>query len=125
MIRPARVTVMSPQTREALAAGPAKPAASRAGEPLSDSALDAGRLAVLLRVHRRLALRTMATAFAGLFGLPFVLSWLPDLTAVRLLGVPIVWLVLGVGVYPLLLLLGWRHTRQAERIDDELSGQPR
>jgi hypothetical protein len=64
----------------------------------------------------------MATAFAVLFGVPLGLSKLPDLTGVTLLGVPVVWGLLGAGGYPLLFLLGRHHACRAEQIDDELSG---
>ncbi len=121
--RPDRVTVMSPQTRLALQdhRSSARPP-SLATRP--DSLDDSARLAVLLRVHRRLAARTMAIVFAGVFGLPILVALLPDLTDVRLLGVPIVWLLLGVGLYPLMLLLAHRHARRAELVDDRLSRRP-
>jgi hypothetical protein len=117
--RPDRVTVMSPQTRLALrdqrvSAGSRRPAIR------PDSFADSARLAVLLRVHRRLALQTMSMIFAGIFGLPTVLSLLPDVTDVRLLGVPIVWLLLGVGLYPPMFLVARWHTRRAELVDDQL-----
>ena len=33
----------------------------------------------------------------------------------RVLGVPLPWLLLGVVVYPFLVLLGWLYVRRAER----------
>ena len=33
----------------------------------------------------------------------------------NLFGIPLPWLLLGVGVYPVLVLLGWRYIRSAER----------
>lgn len=118
--RPDRVTVMSPQTRSAMQNQRFSSARSLATRP--DSLADSARLAVLLRVHRRLAARTMTVVFAGLFGLPPLVALLPDLTDVHLLGVPVVWALLGVGLYPLMLLLGRWHTRSAELVDDQLSG---
>lgn len=119
MSTPARVRVTARATREALAAG--RRPARAAGRPVHDEAADAARLAVVLRVHRRLALRTMGLALAALFGLPLLLAGLPDLTGVTLLGVPVLWWALGVGVYPLLLLVSHRHARLADRLDEELA----
>jgi hypothetical protein len=38
----------------------------------------------------------------------------PALGDVRVLGVPVPWLLLWVLVYPWLVLLGWRYVRRAE-----------
>jgi putative solute:sodium symporter small subunit len=116
--RPERITVMSQSTRQARLSG--RPSV---GPPPRDTTgpHDAARLAVLMRVHRRLALQTMAILVVGLFGLALLLASLPDLTSTRVLGVPVIWWVLGFGVYPWLLLLGHWHARRAERVDDELS----
>jgi hypothetical protein len=118
--RPDRITVMSRQTRLALQ-NPRVPARAPTRAARPDSLDDSARLAVLLRVHRSLAAQTMAMVLAGTLGLPLVLSLLPDLSDVRLLGVPVIWLVLGVSLYPLMLMLGRWHTRRAERVDDQLS----
>ncbi len=122
MNRPDRVTVMSRSTRHSLEQGRVASGPTPWIAPAADSPTDTTRLAVLLRVHRRLAARTMATAFAVLFGVPLGLSKLPDLIGVTLLGVPVVWGLLGAGCYPLLFLLGRHHACRAEQIDDELSG---
>ena len=47
--------------------------------------------------------------------LPLLFPLCPALREQRLLGVPLPWLLLGVLVYPCLLLLGWRYVRRAER----------
>jgi hypothetical protein len=114
-----RQVVMSRQTRAALVSAAPQGRQPRRSEvsPLQDDS----ELAVLLRVHRRLATRTMALLLVSLLGLPLVLSWLPDLTATTLLEVPVVWLLLGLGGYPLLFLLALWHTRQAERVEESLS----
>jgi hypothetical protein len=119
--RPDRVTVMSRSTRQSLEKGRPTSGPPTWIAPAADSPSDTTHLAVLLRVHRLLALRTMATAFAGLFGVPLVLSQLPDLTGVTLLGVPVLWGLLGAGAYPLLFLLGRHHALRAEQVDDQLS----
>jgi hypothetical protein len=114
--RPERVTVMSTRTRAARSSGPAP----RRQTSLPSDAGDAARLAVLLRVHRRLAAQTMSLVLIVLLGLPLGLSFLPDLTDTTVLGLPVLWWLLGVGIYPAMLLLGRWHARGVERVDDEL-----
>jgi hypothetical protein len=53
--------------------------------------------------------------------LPLVFYLAPGLAGVHVLGLPLSWLLLGVAVYPLLLLLGWRYVRQAERIEQDFA----
>lgn len=48
-------------------------------------------------------------------GLPFVFWLFPDLLDIRVLGIPLAWVLLGFAVYPFLLLLGWFYVRSAER----------
>jgi uncharacterized membrane protein (DUF485 family) len=117
MSRPERVTVMAARTRQAQGSG--RPAGRSAPIPSSDAG-DAARLAVLLRVHRRLAVQTMSLVLVVLLGLPLVLSFLPDLTGTTLLGLPVLWWLLGVGIYPAILITGRWHAGRAERVDDEL-----
>jgi putative solute:sodium symporter small subunit len=109
---------MSRSTRQARLTGRSGPTPRILAD---DDPGEVARLAVLMRVHRRLALQTMTVLLAGLFGLALLLSALPEVTSTRLLDVPVVWWVLGLGVYPVLLLLGHWHARRAERVDDELS----
>jgi hypothetical protein len=37
-----------------------------------------------------------------------------------LLGLPVLWWLLGVGIYPAILITGRWHAGRAERVDDEL-----
>ena len=51
---------------------------------------------------------------------------LPWLSHLRLLGLPLPWLLLGVVVYPVLVGAAWWHVRAAERAEQhfgELLGQ--
>ncbi len=68
----------------------------------------------LLREQLRLALRILALLVVSVGSLPLVFHLAPGLADVRLLGVPLAWLLLGVLVYPFLILLGWLYVRQAE-----------
>ena len=68
----------------------------------------------LLREQLRLALRILATLFLTVGSLPLLFHLFPGLGDVRLVGVPLAWLLLGALVYPYLLFLGWRYVRRAE-----------
>ncbi|WP_195849501.1 hypothetical protein [Nocardioides marmotae] len=69
----------------------------------------------LLREQLWLAVRVLAVLAGTVGSLPLAFHLWPGLTDVRLLGAPLPWLLLGVLVYPVLVLLGWRYVRRAER----------
>ncbi|WP_207619433.1 hypothetical protein [Nocardioides sp. IC4_145] len=69
----------------------------------------------LLREQLWLAVRVLSVLAAAVGSLPLAFHLWPGLTEVRLLGAPLPWLLLGVAVYPFLVLLGWRYVRRAER----------
>ena len=68
----------------------------------------------LMRTQLRLALGTVLVLASTVGALPLLFATVPWLRTTRLLGVPLPWLVLGAGVYPLLLLLAWSYVRRAE-----------
>lgn len=68
----------------------------------------------LMRTQLRLALGTVLVLAGTVGALPLLFATVPWLRTTRLLGVPLPWLVLGAGVYPLLLLLAWSYVRRAE-----------
>jgi hypothetical protein len=78
--------------------------------PLGEVYLDS-----LLAAQLRLAGRVLLVLTLTVGSLPLVFHLVPDLVEVTPLGVPLSWLLLGAGVYPLLLLLGWRFVVRAER----------
>jgi uncharacterized membrane protein (DUF485 family) len=69
----------------------------------------------LLREQLRLALGLLTVLALTLGLLPLLFHLLPGLAGVHVLGVPVAWLLLGVLVYPALVLLGWVYVRRAER----------
>ena len=78
-------------------------------------------LGALMRRHLTLSLAVAATLVATLGVQPLV-AWLwPAYGAIRVFSVPLPWLVLGVGSYPLMIALGLYYVRHAETIDDEFS----
>lgn len=75
----------------------------------------------LLRAQLRLAGLVVTTLGVLVAGMP-VFFWLfPAAQQVKLLGMPLAWGLLGFGVYPLLLLLGWLYVRAAERNEREFT----
>lgn len=81
---------------------------TQVGEVLSSS---------LIRSQLALALRIAAIALLGLGALPAMFYFVPRLAALQLFGLRLPWLLLGVAVYPFLLLLGWMYSRSAEKIE--------
>jgi membrane protein implicated in regulation of membrane protease activity len=69
----------------------------------------------LLREQLRLAIGILAALGLTVGLLPLLFHLVPGLSAVSVSGLPLAWLLLGVVVYPALLLLGWVYVRRAER----------
>lgn len=107
--RPTRVRVTGPPRRRASVV---RPAATR--EIDAGTELGAVYMRSLLREQLRLALRILAVLASTVGTLPLVFHLFPQLGAVRVLGLPVPWLLLGVLVYPWLILLGWIYVRRAE-----------
>jgi len=78
-------------------------------------------LGALLRRQLSLSLRVAVTLVVALGVQPLV-AWLwPAYGDVSVFSIPLPWLVLGVGSYPLMIALGLYYVRHAETIDDEFS----
>lgn len=69
----------------------------------------------LIRAQLALAIRVFAVFGCLLLGLPALFASYPGLAEARLVGIPLPWAVLGVIVYPLLVLMGLLYVRHAER----------
>jgi hypothetical protein len=113
---PRRVTVMSPRTT----------AARRRRTPVTQeideqTALGDAFMASLVRSQLRLALLVLTVLAVVVVALPALFTLVPGVRASALGGIPLPWIVLGVLVYPLLLLLGWFFVRQAERTEREFA----
>jgi hypothetical protein len=69
----------------------------------------------LIRTQLALALR-LAVLVASVFGvLPLLFALAPGLSRVRVFGLQLPWLLLGVLAYPVLLGVGWVYVRLADR----------
>lgn len=73
----------------------------------------------LVRTQLRLGLAVLALVILPLAILPAVWSLAPGLAELTFGPVPVAWIVLGVAVYPVLVVVGWRYVRQAERNEAE------
>jgi hypothetical protein len=104
---PVRVRVTGPPRRRQAVA---RPVDIEAESPLSEVYLDS-----LLAAQLRLAGRVLLTLALTVGSLPLVFHVVPDLAELTPFGVPLSWLVLGIGVYPVLMLMGWRFVVRAER----------
>jgi hypothetical protein len=114
---PRRVRVVSPRSRHVRAA-PARPVRREIDE---QTILGEVYMRSLVRLQLRLAVGVCLIFALLLGGLPLVLSLQPRLSAVHVLGLPLPWLLLGVVVYPVLVLAAWLYVRQAERNERDFS----
>jgi hypothetical protein len=73
----------------------------------------------LVRAQLALALRMALVVVAGLGALPLLFAVAPAVGAVRVLGVELPWLLLGVLAFPFLVGVGWAYVRWAERNEQD------
>jgi hypothetical protein len=106
--RPTRVRVTGPSRR-------AHAPRARTGDIDEQTALGEVYLRSLLREQLALALRILALLAVTVGSLPLLFHLAPDLARVEVLGLPLAWLLLGLLVYPWLVVLGLRFVRRAER----------
>lgn len=104
--RPQRVRVTGPPRRRL------------ARVPVSDidaaTPLGGVYLHSLLRDQLWLAVRVIAVLALVVGSLPLLFHFSPTLGDIRVLGIPLAWLLLAVAVYPVLWVLGWYYVRRAE-----------
>ena len=107
---PRRVRVVSPRTS-------ARAAAPRPVRREIDEQTIVGEVYMrsLVRLQLRLAIGVCLIFAVLLGGLPILFTLEPGLSETHLLGVPLPWLLLGVVVYPVLVVTAWFYVRQAER----------
>jgi len=114
---PKRVRVVSPR-RDARRRSEKRPDAVELTE---QTGLGEIYLTALLRAQLRLSLAILLGVGGLLIGLPAVFLLLPQASAATLGPVPVIWLVVGVAVYPLVLAAARLHVRQAERIERDFT----
>jgi hypothetical protein len=107
-----RVAVRNPRGR---ATKPTTPGERALAELKEGTEVGEVLLRSLTRAQLMLAVRIFAVFGFFLLGLPALFATHPRLADYRILGLPLPWLVLGLAVYPLLVLLALLYVRQAER----------
>lgn len=104
-----RVRVTSPRT-----------AAARTRQVAPASEIDARSrlgdiyLSSLLRAQLKLAGGVLTVVLTVVAGLPLVFRLFPAMTDMRVLNMPLPWVLLAFAVYPFLFLCGWVYVRRAE-----------
>lgn len=114
---PRRVRVVSPRTAAPRAAA-RRPVRSEIDE---QTIVGDVYMRSLVRLQLRLAIGVCLIFAVLLGGLPLLVALEPGLSAAHLLGLPVPWLLLGVLVYPALVLGAWFYVRQAERNERDFS----
>jgi hypothetical protein len=115
--RPPRVTVTHPRTASAHRAR----RTSVRREVGEQTALGEVVLRSLERAQLRLALLVAAVVGAVMFGIPVLfLAW-PAARQAQVGGLPLGWLLLGLVVFPVIVVAGWLYVRGAERNERRFS----
>ncbi|WP_247828608.1 DUF485 domain-containing protein [Arthrobacter antioxidans] len=109
--QPRRVRVTAPRTA-ARATGASFPVAREMAE---QSELGQLFVASLIRSQLRLALVVAGGFLVILMGIPVLLAVFPDIETMTVLTVPVPWLILGLGVYPLVIGCAVLYVRSASR----------
>lgn len=113
MSRVRRVAVMSPQTRLAHA----QRRRHRRWRVTRLDPADTERALALYRAQRGPGAVSLALLALLLLGLPVTFTLWPGLDHVRLFGIPLSWLMLGVLPFPVMVVLAVRQLRHAEAIE--------
>ncbi|MBD7995973.1 hypothetical protein H9639_11745 [Arthrobacter sp. Sa2CUA1] len=72
-------------------------------------------LSSLIRSQLRLALVVAGGFGLILLGVPLLLAAVPQIGELAAFGIPVPWLLLGLGVYPLVIVSGALYVRSANR----------
>ena len=117
--RPRRVRVTAPGALAHdgvdTAAAPSPPASGQPRPGERSAASDEVYVRALIRSQLRVALVVASGFFISLLAFSLTLRLIPELGKQTWLGVPIAWLLLGFGVYPMIGLSAWLYVRVASR----------
>lgn len=110
---PRRVRVTSPRMGAARRP-PARPAAREIDE---ETGVGEVYMRSLIRAQLRLGLTVLAAFVLPVAAVPMLFALVPSVATVQVLGLPLPWLLLGAGVYPVVLLGAWLYVRASERAE--------
>lgn len=107
-----RVRITSPRTG-------ARPHIRRTAREEIDQSTAVGEVYIrsLMRAQLRTALGVLAALLATVAAIPVAFMLFDGLAEFRVAGIPLAWIVLGAGIYPVLVFLGWVYVRRAERTE--------
>ncbi len=73
----------------------------------------------LLRLHMSISLAHLAVFALIALGLPVLFWAFPAVAAFRVGPIPLAWVILGGGGYPILVAIGWSYVRSVEAAETE------
>jgi hypothetical protein len=83
--------------------------------------LGAVYLRSLMRAQLRYAVRTCGLVGLVIGGLPVAFATLPGIRSVRVVGLPVTWVVLALCIQPIWIALSFWHVRAAERTESDFT----
>lgn len=111
-----RVVITSPRTRATT-----RPRHLGTREINEQTKLGEVYMRLLIRSQLRLALAVCVLVAGTIGGLPVLFTLAPGLGRLRLLGVPLPWVLLAGLVYPMFFGCAWWYIRQAERTEQDFA----
>lgn len=90
-------------------------------EIAGESRLGATYVSSLVRAQLQLTLGVLALGLMTLGALPLIFALVPDMRSLSVLGIPVAWPLLGVVVYPAVVLIARWYTRSGERLEAEFN----
>lgn len=75
----------------------------------------------LVRAQLALALRLALVVAIGLGGLPLLFAVAPEVARLKVAGISLPWLLLGVAAYPFLFAVGWAYVHLTERNEGDFT----
>jgi Flp pilus assembly protein TadB len=119
------VTSSGPPPRQVIRSAPRRPS-DRSLSPVRDDLYqpDAyGRelLSSLIRAQAGVSLAVLLPAISLLALYPLLAVLLPGLATLQVVGLPLSLIILGGGIYPPLVLLGYLYVRRAERLEQRFA----
>ncbi|WP_435200410.1 hypothetical protein [Janibacter sp. GS2] len=85
------------------------------------SGLGATYVSSLMRAQLQLTLGVLALGVMTLGALPLIFALVPATRSLSIAGLPVAWLLLGLLVYPCVVLTARWYTRASERIETDFS----
>ncbi|HEX6968161.1 MAG TPA: hypothetical protein VF174_05015 [Micromonosporaceae bacterium] len=75
----------------------------------------------LVRAQLALALRLTLVVVIALGGLPLLFTVAPQVGTIKIAGVNLPWLLLGIAAFPFLIAVGWTYVHLAERNEQDFA----